>query len=93
MTCDFWWCGGGIGIRADVVIGPYIVEAKATPLHFLQAENFACVFASPLPEKAIRFSGGTYGVGGIKNYKLQIKNYECGVLGSERWVFQESVSF
>ena len=36
----------------------HIVEAQDTTLHFLQAGNFTCILASPLPTKAVRLCGG-----------------------------------
>ena len=51
--------GCGDPVRLLEIYGDcHIVEAQVTILHFLQAENFTCNLASPLPTKAIRLCGG-----------------------------------
>ena len=65
--------------RADVVIGPYggktdchLVEAQDTLLYFPQAENTACILASPLPTKAVRLCGDPVKVAPRKDMRFSI---------------------
>ena len=49
----------GVGIRfSKRITDCHVVEAQDTMFHFLQAENSACILASPPPTKAIRLCGG-----------------------------------